>query len=667
MDSATGLGGVLAVVGGWFVIGLLSLVRPRSLRIVVKLLFPLGALGGLVLGALGGWALARPPADLVLPLGLPGFPIHLRLDPLSAFFLLLLGLAAAGISIFSAGYFHEEPDGPPPGLLSMQYHTFLASMALVLLANDAYGFMVFWEMMALSSYFLVTTEHRLITSRRAGFLYLLLTHIGALSILLCFGVLQGGGWQFTFAAMRATPISPLWASIAFGLAVFGFGAKAGLVPVHVWLPEAHPAAPSPVSALMSGAMLKMAAYGMLLVSLVLLPHVLWWWGAMLIALGLFAALFGAVFAAVQTDIKRLLAYSSIENMGIIFAGIGLTLLFHSFHMPVLAALALTATLYQCLNHAFFKSLLFLVAGSVLHATGERQLGRFGGLVHKMPWVAGLGLVGALAAAGLPPLNGFVSEWLLLQSFLFTPRIPQSFANMLVPTGAAVLVLVAALAGYVMVKLYGVIFLGQMRQPQLAHAHDCSRLERLGLLWFAVGCVLLGLLPSIIVRWLAPVNRFALASARGIHAASPWLLAPISPQRASYNPIILLLGALSIIVVTMTVIALRRPHRLRRMPVWNCGNPPPSPRMQDTAEGLGQPIRHIFAPFFRIQRHLPTPFDAAPHYEVTVEDRSWYLLYAPLIRVVRAAEQVVGRLQNRRISTYLLYSFLTLIVLLVIFL
>ncbi|MHB1565841.1 MAG: hydrogenase 4 subunit B [Acidiferrobacter sp.] len=657
--------GVLAVVGGWIAIGLLSLVRSHSIR-VVRLLFSLGALAGLALGILGWQALSLAPVDLILPLGLPGFPIHLRLDPLSAFFLLLLGFAAAGVSLFSAGYFHEEP-GRTPGLLSLQYHTFLASMALVLLANDAYGFMVFWETMALSSYFLVTTEHHVASTRRAGFLYLLLTHIGALSILLCFGILQGGGWQFTFTAMRATPISPVWASIAFGLAVLGFGAKAGLVPVHVWLPEAHPAAPSPVSALMSGAMLKMAAYGLLLVSLVLLPHVLWWWGAMLIALGLFTALFGAVFAAVQTDIKRLLAYSSVENMGIVFAGIGLTLLFHSFHMPVLAALALTATLYQCLNHTFFKSLLFLVAGSVLHATGERNLGKFGGLIHKMPWVAALGLIGALAAAGLPPLNGFVSEWLLLQSFLFTPRIPQSFANMLVPTGAAMLALVAALAGYVMVKLYGVIFLGQMRQPQLADAHDCNRLERFGLLWFAIGCVLLGLLPSVVVRALAPVNRFALANVHGVHATSLWLLSPISPHRASYDPIILLLGIVSVIALTRAFVVLRRPYRLRHAPVWNCGNPPPGPRMQDTAEGLGQPIRHIFAPFFRIARHLPTPFDAVPRYEITVEDRSWYILYAPIIRIVRWAEHNVGRLQNRRISTYLLYSFLTLIVLLVIFL
>jgi len=366
------------------------------------------------------------------------------------------------VSIFAAGYFRKG-HGTAPGVLGLQYHIFLASMGFVLLADDAYAFMVAWETMALSSYFLVTAQHGIPEIRSAGFLYLLIAHLGAISILLCFGILQGGTWQFTFDAMRAAELSPAWAGAAFGLALFGFGAKAGLLPMHVWLPEAHPAAPSPVSALMSGVMLKTAIYGVLRVTFDLLGDPAWWWGIAPVLLGLATALFGVVFAAAQTDMKRLLAYSSIENIGVLFTGIGLAIVFQGVGMQSLATLALIAVLYHALNHAFMKSLLFLGTGAVLHATGERNLGRLGGLIHRMPWVAWLTLVGVLAIAGLPPLNGFVSEWLLLQAFLFSHEVPHPFVNMLLPLGAAIIALAAALAAYVMVKFFGVIFLGQPRE------------------------------------------------------------------------------------------------------------------------------------------------------------------------------------------------------------
>jgi formate hydrogenlyase subunit 3/multisubunit Na+/H+ antiporter MnhD subunit len=388
-------------------VGLAGLLAPRSLAWVGRTLFPLGAVLGLLLALVATAALFGAAQSWVLPLGLPDLPMHVRLDPLAAFFLVLIGLAVSGVSLYTAGYFRPG-EGAAPGLMCLQYHVFLASMAMVVLADDAFTFMVAWETMALSSYFLVTTQHRVPEIQNAGFLYLLLAHIGAISLLLCFGVLQGGSWEFTFDAMRLATLSPAWSSVAFALALFGFGAKAGLVPMHVWLPEAHPAAPSPVSALMSGVMLKTAVYGFLRVSFDLLPHTQWAWGAAVLVLGGFTGLFGAVFAAVQTDMKRLLAYSSIENIGIIFSGLGLALLYRGMGMAALSALALAATLYHCLNHSQFKSLLFLATGSVLHATGQRNLGKLGGLIHRMPWVAGLALVGTLAMAGLPPLNGFVS-------------------------------------------------------------------------------------------------------------------------------------------------------------------------------------------------------------------------------------------------------------------
>jgi formate hydrogenlyase subunit 3/multisubunit Na+/H+ antiporter MnhD subunit len=536
-------------------------------------------------------------------------------------------------------------------------------MGAVLLANDAYAFMVSWETMALSSYFLVTTQHAIPDIRRAGFLYLLIAHVGALAILLSFGVMQGGSWQFTFDALRTAHLAPPWATIAFLLALFGFGAKAGLVPLHVWLPEAHPAAPSPVSALMSGVMLKTAVYGVLRVSFDLLGQPEWWWGLVLLAVGLFSALYGVVFAAAQTDMKRLLAWSSIENLGIIFTGIGLAIVFHGVGMHALGALALIAALYHSLNHAFMKSLLFLGTGAVLHSTGERNLGRLGGLIHRMPWVAWLTLIGALAMAGLPPLNGFVSEWLLLQAFLFAHEVPRTFVNMLLPVGAAVVALCAALTAYVMVKFFGVIFLGQPREPALARAHDAGVLERIGLIWLALGCFALGLLPTRTIGALRHVVE-QLTGTSLLRANAPWwLLVPLPAGRASYSAPILLAALLATVVLTVFMVRLFYHRRARRAPAWDCGFGILNARMQDTAEGFGQPIRHIFGAFFAMKRQLPSAFDSAPRYEVVIGDRFWQRLYLPLGTLVQSIADAFAWLQQGRIATYLLYSFVTLIVLL----
>jgi formate hydrogenlyase subunit 3/multisubunit Na+/H+ antiporter MnhD subunit len=397
-------------------------------------------------------------------------------------------------------------------------------MAMVLLADDAYAFMVFWETMALSSYFLVASDHTKAEIRSAGFLYLLIAHVGAIGILLCFGVLHGAG-DYTFDTMRAVQLAPFWSTLAFALALFGFGAKAGMLPLHVWLPEAHPAAPSPVSALMSGVMLKTAIYGLLRVLFDLLHTQVWLWGVAILLLGLASALYGVVFAAVQSDMKRLLAYSSIENIGFILVGIGLSVTFHSYGMRALAALSLTAALYHCINHACFKSLLFLATGSVLHATHERTLGKLGGLIHRMPWVAWLALIGTLAIAGLPPLNGFVSEWLLLQAFLFTPSLPHHYLNMLIPVAAAAIALAAALAGYVMVKFYGVVFLGQPRETSLATAHDAGIWERAGLVWLAAGCIALGVAPIAVIGVIDAISGQLLGKTLSVSATSWWSSRP----------------------------------------------------------------------------------------------------------------------------------------------
>jgi len=653
----------LLVVAGWLAVGAAGVFALRRFRFVARVLFPAGGLFGLALFGIALAALFDRSQVAVLPIGLPGLPFHLRLDALSAFFLLVIGASAAGVSAFAAGYFRRG-EGTPPGLLCLQYHVFLASMAMVVLADDAYAFMVMWETMALSSFFLVTANHRIPEIRRAGYIYLLVAHVGAIGILMCFGVLQANTGDYTFANMRAQHLTPFWASVGFLLAVFGFGAKAGILPLHVWLPEAHPAAPSPVSALMSGVMIKTAIYGVLRVSFDLLSLQLWWWGALLLALGLATALYGVVFAAAQVDMKRLLAYSSIENIGLLFTAIGLALVFSAYGMRMLAALALTAGLYHVASHALFKSLLFLGTGSVLHATGERNLGKLGGLIRYTPWVAWVTLVGVLASAGLPPLGGFVSEWLLLQSFLFTPGLPHPVLNMLIPVVAALIALVAALAGYTMVKFFGVIFLGQPREEKLAQAHDAGRWERAGMLWLVAGCVALGLLPNQFIQLIDPVTQALVQAGLGATvAAGGWLLAPAGVARASYGPVIFLFGIAASFALAWLLVRRLYHGRLRRSLPWACGFPWRSARMQDTAEGFGQPIRQIFEPFFRMQRELPSPFDERPRYRVTAEDHLWHWLYLPIAHLAGRLARLVGLLQQGRIAVYLMYSFVTLVVML----
>lgn len=664
MASFPVLQGVLLVIAGWLAVGVLGLAVLRRTRAVAHGLFPLGALFGLLLCALGLVGAFGAPHEAILPLGLPNLPFHLRLDGLSAYFLSVLGMVSAGVSAFSAGYFRKG-EGTPPGLLCFEYHVCLASMALVLIADDAYCFMVAWETMTLSATFLVMSNHRIPEIRRAGYLYFLISHVGALALLLCFGLLQANTGNYTFANMRGQQLDAFWASVAFVLALVGFGTKAGIVPLHVWLPEAHPAAPSPVSALMSGFVLKAGLYGVLRTVFDLLHVQIAWWGVVMLALGLFTALFGVVFSAIQTDMKRLLAYSSIDNIGLMFVSLGLGILFRAYGMQALAALSLTALLYQIVSHAAFKSLLFLGTGSVLHATGERNLGRLGGLIRFMPWTAWAALLGVLSSASLPPLSGFVSEWLLLQSFLFTPGLPNSFLNMVVPLVAALIALVAALAGYTMVKFFGIVFLGQPREAKLSQARDATRWERAGFAWLAAMCVLLGLFPVQFVAVLDRVTHALIGAGIGQAVASNgWLLlAPTNVARASYMPAVFLLFFFGGCGLAWVLVRRFYHGRLRRAIPWACGHPFVNARMQDTAEGFGQPIREIFAPLFRIERRLPSPFDTHPVYGVTVTDRAWALIYEPLERLVKRVAALAALLQTGRIAVYLMHSFLVLIVLL----
>ena len=664
------LGGALVLALLWFAIAAASLVPAGNAAFARRFAFPLGAFASLGLAALGLEAVWMPAQTLTLPLGLPDLPFHLRDDPLAGFFLMLLGAVSGGISVYAGGYFREEPSRRLT-LIVCQYHVFLASMAFVLLADDAYLFMVAWETMALASYFLVITDHKQAAIRSAGFLYLLIAHLGAIAILLCFGVLHGGRGDYSFEALRAAHLEPRWATVAFLLAFFGFGAKAGILPLHAWLPEAHPAAPSPVSALMSGIMIKTAIYGMVRVIFDLIGNVRWEWGLVVVVIGAGTALFGILYALMQHDLKRLLAYSSVENIGIILLGLGMSMVFIGFGHPAAGALGLIAALYHALNHAVYKSLLFLGAGSILHSTGLRNLNDMGGLIHRMPKTAFYFLISALAISALPPLNGFVSEWLTFQTALQATILQNGIVRSLLPLFAAVLALVGALTAMCFVKVYGIAFLGRAREPahpsQVPHAGDAGDMERYGMAWLAAGCFLLGLFPS---SFLLILNRVSTSlTGHGLSeqafAGSGWLwLVPTAAEQASYSPLIFLVVIVAVTLLAFLLVRRFYHGRARFADPWDCGYPEQNPRTQDTADAFGQSIRHVFGPLYHMDRRLPGPDDAQPRYFLKIEDRHWYWLYLPVARAAEFVSSKIALLQQGRISIYLLYSFITLIALLV---
>ena len=367
--------------------------------------------------------------------------------------------AAPAASLYGLGYGRHEP---APHRVLPFFPAFLAGMNLVVLADDAFSYLLCWEFMSLASWALVMAHHREAGNARAGYVYLVMASFGTLALLLAFGLLAGPAGDYGFAAIRAAPHTPYAAALVLILMLLGAGSKAGLVPLHVWLPLAHPAAPSHVSALMSGVMTKVAIYGFIRVVFDLLGPPTWSASVVVLFLGGITAVMGILYAMMEKDLKRLLAYSTIENVGIIFVSLGLALAFQANGLKLAAALAFTAALFHVLNHSFFKSLLFFGAGAVLTSTGERDMDKLGGLIHRMPLTSFVVLVGCVAISALPPFNGFVSEWLMFQAVLQSPDLPQWALKIMVPAVGAMLALAAALAAACFVKAFGVTFLGRPR-------------------------------------------------------------------------------------------------------------------------------------------------------------------------------------------------------------
>jgi hydrogenase-4 component B len=661
MPVAVALWGVAALFGA----AVLAVVLPPS-RTSGRLVYLVSLAVGLATMAVAGMQLldgAGSASAARLPVGLPWIGAHFRMDALSAFFLVVANLGGAGASLFAVGY---GPHEPAPGRVLPFYPVFLAAMNLVLLADDAFSFLVSWEFMSLSSWVLVMAHHHDPDNRTAGFVYIVMASFGTLALLLAFGLLAGSVGGYAFADIRSS--APALPGLVVILVLMGAGSKAGLVPLHVWLPLAHPAAPSHVSALMSGVMTKVAVYGFVRIVFDLVGPPSWWWSILVVGLAGITCVLGVLSALMQHDLKRLLAYHTVENIGIIFIGLGLALAFSAHGMQAPAALALTAALFHVFNHCLFKSLLFFGAGAVLVATGKRDMEHLGGLIHRMPVTAFAFLAGCIAISALPPLNGFVSEWLTFQAILLSPALPSWGLKIIVPAVGAMLALSAALAAACFAKAFGIVFLGRPRTPDAAGAQEVDRASLAAMLAFALACLLSGILPGLCIDALAPVTQSLLGAHMPVQSALPWLsIVPIAESRSSYNGLLVF-----IFVALATLIAVEVIHRfasraVRRGPAWDCGFPNADPATQYTADSFAQPIRRVFGEvvFAASERvDMPPPGDRRPaRLTVVLRDLVWDSFYAPVSAFVTTAAERLNRLQFLTIRQYLSLVFAALVALL----
>ncbi|MBP1683921.1 MAG: ehrA-2 [Deltaproteobacteria bacterium] len=651
---------LLSATGLFVLSGLAALLAQKSDRWCTGL----GA-GGAVVGCLLGLVPTLP-----VVVGSPGFSLRwawdvpygafaVEVDALSAFFLLPIFVVCALAAVYGAEYLIPFRRQKPLGPAWLSYNVLIASMVLVVVARNAVLFLVAWEVMAMASFFLVTFEDEQESVRGAGWVYLVASHLGTACLLALFVLLGRASGSLDFDHLNAAS-SP--AGLLFGLAVVGFGTKAGFMPLHVWLPEAHPAAPSHVSAVMSGVMIKTGIYG-LMRTLTLLGPPPAWWGWVLCGIGLTSGILGVLFALAQHDLKRLLAYHSVENIGIIALGLGLGVVGISTGSGPLAVLGFAGALLHVLNHAIFKGLLFLGAGAVAHATGTREIDHLGGLLKQAPWTGLSFLVGAVAISGLPPLNGFVSEFLIYLG-AFRGVTTGDRAAVVVALGViAALALIGGLAAACFTKAFGIVFLGEPRTHHATHVHEPGLPMRVPMLLLAAACVVIGCLAPVVVRWLAPVvgraTGLPLETVRGGLAGATGPLTFLTAIAAG------------LIILTAVLAGLRRwllsGRRVETSGTWDCGYAQPGPRMQYTASSFAQLLTDLFRPLLQVQQRVELPeglFPSHGSFSSETPDRCTTRIYGPLFSAIDRGLAALRWLQHGEVHLYILYIALTLLVLLI---
>jgi hydrogenase-4 component B len=608
---------------------------------------------GCIVAALCFWRASNPLLDLTR---FTPFPFALGIDKLNAFFLLLICTVAVPVAVFAIPYFDSHYAEQRRNWMWAFFSLFLVSMILVVTASTGFAFLIGWELMTLLSAGLILMEGDSPERRHNVFLYLLMMHAGAAAVVASFFLFLPYSHTLDFAAIRAASAgAPAGIrTLIFLLAFVGFGTKAGIIPLHLWLPRAHPIAPSPVSALMSGVMLKTAVYGFVRFAFDFLGGGPSWSGYIVLLAGAVSGLLGVLYAIAEHDLKRLLAYHSVENIGIIYLGLGTSLVFLAHHSPVLAALALIAALLHTFNHALFKSLLFLGAGAISNATHTVDLEELGGLQRRMPVTGAAFLIACCSIVGLPLSNGFISEWLTFRSFLAGSVLINTKAQIVLPLMVGVLALIGGLAAACFVKVFGVAFLGRPRSAEAEHAVEVPLAMRGGMTVLAAACLLIGILPGVLLRPLASLTQVLIPGAGvpeetlSIARVIPWIAA---------------------IILGVSIAAALVKHRERLVRTWACGLPGLTSRMQYTSTVFSKPIRFVFSSVYKPDRKIDRLPNDQPYFPVAITYHSVRTtsyekaVYRPFVQIILSAAHQLRRMQTGNIQVYLLYIFLTLVSLL----
>jgi len=606
--------------------------------------------------------------------GIPLFAYGFDYDALAGFFNLTLAILAGTVSLYSFGYLRHFEGKRNIGFFGFLFHLLLLSLTIVFTAANAFLFLIGWEVMALVAYGLVTYYHEDQESRRSGLLYIVMAHIDAGCLLVGFALLMQVSGSAEFASFRAAAaqLSVGQQAAAFVLFFLGFGIKAGVIPFHIWLPAAHPVAPSNISALLSGIVLKAGIYGMARIFLEDLGVLPSWAGLLVLILGVASAVLGVLYALMEHDLKRLLAYHSIENIGIILIGLGAALVFRVAGHPQLAAVALIAALFHTLNHAIFKCLLFLGAGSVLHSTGTRNMEELGGLIRPMPVTALCFLIGAVAISGLPPLNGFVSEWLTYQSLLAGFRATGGLTRILFPLAGSMLALTGALAAACFVKAFGITFLALPRGGKSSPVHEAPRSMLLGMACLTCACLALGLGVTWFLRVFDALTEQVLGWRVGANliTGSGLVLSAGARHGGTVSTAVIAIALLVLLIPAALLVSIgTRRFAPRRGPAWDCGLPGLTEENEYTATAFSKPLRMIFSVLYQPRREIQAVFDVSPYFpkairfESEIEPTFEKRLYGPLKDLLLRFATRMRAIQAGSIHAYLAYIFVTLVLLL----
>lgn len=622
-----------------------------------------------------GIVMTQTSISMTLPTSFPGFIFSIHVDTLAAFFLIIIALIALPASWYGSAYLPQYAEEYDTGTFGCFYNLFLLSLVLVVTSYNGFYFLFSWELMALTSLFLVLFEHRRPETLQAARVYAIITHVATAFLMIAFFLIYQtiGSLDFGVIKMAAPTIPISLQTIIFLCLLIGFGTKAGIIPFHIWLPRAHSAAPSHVSALMSGVMIKMGIFMMVRMFFDILPAPSLWMGVVVLSLGATSAVFGVLYALSEHDLKRLLAYHSIENIGIILLGLGSGMLFVSLNQPGLAMVAVAAGLFHTMNHAVFKSLLFLSAGAVISRTHTRDMEKYGGLIRSMPYTALFFLVGALAISGLPPFNGFVSEWLTFQS-LFAGLLTKSTAlSSLFLAATASLAVTGGLAAACFVKAFGITFLAQPRSQLGKNAQESASAQRISMGFLAVLCLVLGIGSSVILTYLRTI-----ISVLGVFGQNASSLIPAAAGADSRGfaaidmPVVLLGIAIGGIVAyeLTSLVSGRQTIVLSR--VWSCGYTYLTPRMEITATGFSRSLLIIFKNIFRPTKHRAVDYlEGTRQYvaknisiELGIVNLYEAYIYYPLYRGLYALSKQTKYIQSGNLNQYLLYIFIVLLGLLI---